>query len=92
MSDYNSTNTRILATHEQEGGNTRMLLLREHENGRLEYVVGSYFVEKRHDGALGYSHMDYSWVWGHYFDDVVSAVDFWKEERDYWKKDAVGSE
>lgn len=43
MSNYNSENTTILATHEQAGGNTRMLLLHVCENGRHEYVVGSYF-------------------------------------------------
>ena len=47
MSNYNSTNTHILATHEQAGGNTRMLLLHICDSGRHEYVVGSYFTKYR---------------------------------------------
>lgn len=43
MSNYNSDNTTVLATSEQAGGNTRMLLLHEMESGRREYVIGSYF-------------------------------------------------
>lgn len=43
MSGYNSTNTYVLATHEQAGGNTRMLLLHICDSGRHEYVIGSYF-------------------------------------------------
>lgn len=43
MSNYDSENTTILATHEQAGGNTRMLLLHKCGSGRLEYVIGSYF-------------------------------------------------
>jgi hypothetical protein len=42
MSNYNSGNTTVLATHEQNG-NMRMLLLHECKSGRLEYVIGSYF-------------------------------------------------
>lgn len=77
MSNYNSENTTILATCEQAGGNKRMLLLHECESGRLEYVIGSYFTEAFYDGALGYERVDYSWDWGHYFGDVVDAVDYW---------------
>jgi len=59
MSNYNSTNTKVLATHE-DGGNKRMLLLHEMGNGRIEYVIGSYFTavaslpngEVREDGSL----------------------------------------
>lgn len=88
MSNYNSENTTILATHEQSDGNTRMLLLHECDSGRLEYVIGSYFTETRYDGALGYDRWDYSWDWGHYFGDgfgndgsgIVNAVDYWKRE------------
>lgn len=80
MSNYNSENTIVLATHVQAGNNTRMLLLHTCESGRLEYVVGSYFQQERYDGALGYEHVDYSWDWGHYFDDVVSAVNYWESE------------
>ena len=78
MCSYNSTNTKILAEHEQDGGNTRMLLFHEFDNGRHEYVVGSYFTKKWYDGSLGYEHVDYSWDWGHYFNDIVDAVDYWK--------------
>lgn len=45
MSNYNSTNTIVLATYEAGGGNTRMLLLHICENGRHQYVIGSYFTE-----------------------------------------------
>ena len=76
---YNSENTTILATHD-DGANKRMLLLHRHESGRLEYVIGSYFHETRYDGSLGYERWDYEWDWGHYFGDVVSAVDYWKRE------------
>ena len=44
---YNSENTHILATHMAAGNNRRMLLLHICENGRHEYVIGSYFTEKR---------------------------------------------
>lgn len=80
MSAYNSENTHILATVEQAGGNKRMLLLHVCGNGRHEYVIGSYFHERRYDGAMGYERWDYEWDWGHYFGDVVSAVDYWKGE------------
>jgi len=75
---YNSENTKVLARREHADGNMRMLLLHEFENGRLEYVVGSHFRETRYDGALGYERWDYDWYYGHYFSDVVSAVEFWK--------------
>lgn len=80
MSNYNSINTKILAEHEQSGGNTRMLLMHECRDGRIEYVIGSYFTKRWYDGAMGYEHMDYSWDWGHYFYDVVEAVNYWKRE------------
>lgn len=80
MSYYNSENTKVLATCEKRGGNTRMLLLHTCKNGRLEYVIGSYFTETRYDGALGYERYDYSWDWGHYFRDFVEAADYWKHE------------
>ena len=77
MSRYNSENTTVLATHD-DGANRRMMLLHRHESGRLEYVIGSNFAEKRYDGALGYERYDYSWDYGHYFSDVVSAAEYWK--------------
>lgn len=85
MSNYSSKNTTILATHEQAGGNTRMLLLHKCESGRLEYVIGSYFTVEVNLGdpfdMNGPAFVDdYSWDWGHYFGDVVSAVDYWKRE------------
>jgi len=105
MSNYNSRNTKILATHEQAGGNKRMLLLHTCDSGRLEYVIGSYFTvvaklpdgEVREDGSIHgvecafqdekefelfweKAIKDYSWDWGHYFGDVVDAVDYWKSE------------
>ena len=80
MSNYNSENTHVLATCEQAGGNTRMLLFHVCESGRHEYVVGSYFQEHRYDGALGYERYDYEWDWGHYFGDAVSAVGYWLRE------------
>ena len=79
MSAYNSENTTILATHD-EGGNKRMLLLHRCESGRLEYVIGSYFTtEIRVIDSEGHTKADYSWDWGHYFSDVVSAAEHWKE-------------
>ena len=93
MSNYNSTNTHILATHEQAGGNTRMLLFHVCESGRHEYVVGSYFTVETNVGDPfdmdGPAFIDeYSWDWGHYFNDgygndgsgIVNAVDYWKRE------------
>lgn len=81
MSNYNSRNTTILATHEQAGGNKRMLILHTCDSGRLEYVIGSYFkTDIRMIDSDGHTKADYSWDWGHYFGDVVSAVDYWKEE------------
>jgi len=78
MSNYNSENTKVLETYD-DNGNLRMLLL--HDCGtRHEYVIGSYFTETRYDGALGYERWDYSWDWGHYFSDIVHAVDYWKRE------------
>ena len=93
MSDYNSGNTKILATCEKAGGNTRMLLLHEFMDGTLEYIIGSYFLQEPR-GHMSFTECpscknsipsvenltDYSWDWGHYFFDVVAAVDYWKEE------------
>ena len=80
MSNYNSENTTILATHKAAGGNTRMLLLHRCGNGRLEYVIGSYFEQRFYDGFLGYERMDYSWYHGHYFSEPIEAIEYWKEE------------
>lgn len=112
MSNYNSTNTKILAEYPQ-GKNTRMLLLHTMNDGRLEYVIGSYFTKEpakicfRCGELLADEHeiteykyaclncdenfyefeandsedvVDYSWDWGHYFNDIVSAVNYWKRE------------
>jgi len=57
---YNSENTLILATEMQAGNNRRMLLLHICEDGRHEYVIGSYFASYREyidrwaDGAGGF--------------------------------------
>lgn len=81
MSNYNSTNTHILATHEQRDGNTRMLLFHVCESGRHEYVVGSYFTTTiRMIDSEGHTKADYEWDWGHYFSSVVDAVDYWQRE------------
>lgn len=88
MGNYNSKNTTILATHEQAGGNTRMLLLHKCESGRLEYVIGSYFTVECNLGdpfdMNGPAFVDdYSWDWGHYFngdDALVKAARFWERE------------
>lgn len=82
MSYYNSTNTHILATHKAAGGNTRMLLMHECENPNrpYEFVIGSYFRQHYCDGELGCEHWDYEWDWGHYFGDVVNAVNYWNNE------------
>ena len=79
---YNSENTHILATHERAGGNVRMLLMHETQNPRRphEYVIGSYFTETTEiSSCQEYERTEYSWDWGHYFSDIVSAVDYWKE-------------
>ena len=87
MSYYTSENTHILATHMQAGNNERMLLFHICENGRHEYVIGSYFhmtpfsritfgdVPTSTNGLY-----EYEWDWGHYFSDVCSAVDYWRKE------------
>lgn len=84
MSNYNSTNTHILATHEQVGGNTRMLLMHECDSPMMpyEFVIGSYFTQETVCEPFGSAAFPiaYSWDWGHYFHDVVSAVDYWKNE------------
>lgn len=88
MSRYNSTNTHVLATHEQKDGNTRMLLFHVCDSGRHEYVIGSYFQQEQHVEELGRTGIevvyegviDYSWDWGHYFSSVVDAVDYWNRE------------
>ena len=76
---YNSKNTTVLDTCEKSGGNTRMLLLHVCESGRHEYVIGSYFTTTiRMIDSEGHTKADYEWDWGHYFSDVVSAVEYWK--------------
>lgn len=80
MGRYNCDNTTVLETHLAPGGNTRMLLMHTMENGNREYIIGSYFHETHYIGALGYERWDYEWDWGHYFQDVVSAVEYWKNE------------
>ena len=82
MSNYTSKNTTILATHMQ-GNNKRMLLLHKCDNGRHEYVIGSYFTVETNLGdpydINGPAFIDsYSWDWGHYFSDVVAATEYWK--------------
>jgi len=62
-----------------------MLLLHKCGDGRLEYVIGSYFTTKVElgdpydkDGPAFVDH--YSWDWGHYFSEFESAVSYWFEE------------
>lgn len=76
VSIYTSKNTTVLETFDQ-GMNKRMLLFHECGNGRHEYVIGSYFSE---NGTAFDGVVSYEWDWGHYFTDVVSAVDYWKSE------------
>ena len=85
MSNYNSKNTKVLATYKQTAENTRMLLLHTFSDGRLEYIIGSYFeVETNlgdpYDKDSPAFVDNYSWDWGHYFNDIVDAVDYWKRE------------
>lgn len=77
MSNYTSENTMVLAMHEQAGGNTRMLLLHktDYEQRPHKYVIGSYFTTVWNGTCY-----EYSWDWGHYFENVVDAVDYWKRE------------
>lgn len=80
MGKYNNRNCYVLATEEQKFCNTRMLLFHICENGRHEYIVGSYFKRTLVDGSGEHETIEYSWDWGHYFADVVRAVEFWKNE------------
>lgn len=82
MGNYNSGNCIVLMKH---GDGGKMLLLHTRYDGTQEYIVGSNFAETRYDGALGYEHMDYSWDWGHYFQDAGSAIDYWQHEVLGWK-------
>ncbi|MBQ9000479.1 MAG: hypothetical protein IJ087_01345 [Eggerthellaceae bacterium] len=84
MSNYTSENTEILAMHTDESRlhpNTRMLLLHRCENGRLQYVIGSYFASVWNGTCY-----EYSWDWGHYFDEhngngaLFRAVHYWERE------------
>ena len=119
MSNYNSENTHVLATHMNDD-NERMLLLHVCGDGHLQYIIGSYFEKKPGYGGLEGIIVDrcgatwnvetgcqvgfatnladyddpayydqvlehanvvhYSWDWGHYFSDVVSAVRYWERE------------
>lgn len=79
MSNYNSENTKVLETYD-DNGNLRMLLMHEMGCGRREYVIGSYFTVKWNpiDDVF-----NYSWDWGHYFCEegaLLRAVDYWKDE------------
>lgn len=79
MSNYNSENSKVLETF-VDGDNRRMLLLHERGDGSFEYVIGSCFEKTPYEGLFGYARWDYSWYWGNYFEDVVSAVEYWKDE------------
>ena len=74
MKKYNSMNTTVLMTHGTDRNDTRMLLLHKRMDGSIEYIIGSYFNATR----TGWDEYDYDWYWGHYFDDLVYAVDYWK--------------
>lgn len=78
MSNYNSTNTDILAMETQAGNNTRMLLAHHMDNGNMEYVIGSYFTTRHYVGSLEGDFYTYSWDWGHYFQSIFDAVDYWR--------------
>lgn len=86
MSNYNNKNTTVLATSEQAGGNTRMLLFHVCESGRHEYVVGSYFTEAPYarvtfgDTPTTENLIEYSWDWGHYFGSFDKAALYWLVE------------
>lgn len=84
MSGYNSENTKVLETYD-DNGNLRMLLMHEMDCGRREYVIGSYFQQKSHwerplNDCEGGWITEYSWDWGHYFGDVMSAVAYWNDK------------
>ena len=76
MGRYNSDNTHVLATKMQAGDNRRMLLLHICESGRHEFVIGSYFNEVRDPFN---ERWDYSWYWGHYFPEVMPAIEYWQQ-------------
>lgn len=73
---YNSENSTILTTDE----NGHMFLAKRTCDGRVEFVIGSNFKQHYYEGFGGYARTDYEWVWGHYFFNIVEAVEFWKNE------------
>lgn len=75
MGHYDSTNTEVLDTYRQEDGNLRMLLYHHCADSFGEFIIGSYFCEDVTSDGVSF----YSWDWGHYFQDIVTAVDYWKE-------------
>lgn len=85
MSNYNSKNTKVLATHD-DNGNMRMLLMHECDSGRIEYVIGSYFTETPYarvtfgDVPTTENLVEYSWDWGHYFGSFEQAAMYWLTE------------
>lgn len=86
---YNSENTHILATHEDNRGNMRMLL---HYRGecKSEFVIGRSFevgeerkrtVTEAFGGIATDRYREtYSWECGHYFQDFEDAADYWRRE------------
>jgi len=44
-----------------------------HAGSKNQYVVCSYYNEEKAIGSR--------WDWGHYFDDICSACDYWREEN-----------
>ena len=85
MSNYNSENTKVLETYD-DNGNTRMLLMHEMDCGRHEYVIGSYFTETPYarvtfgDVPTTKNLVEYSWDWGHYFQRFEDAARYWLDE------------
>jgi hypothetical protein len=51
----------------------RSIVLWVHASGRKEFVVCSYYDETKPVGQ--------QWCWGHYFQDVCSAVDYTRKEN-----------
>lgn len=49
-------------------------------NNFLSYQDPAYYDAALENRKVNGKRIHYSWDWGHYFDDIVHAVDYWKRE------------
>jgi len=52
--------------------NQHYLVLWIHPSGKKEFVVCSYYDEEKEMGSR--------WCWGHYFNEIEDALEYWNEE------------